>query len=338
MTGRERVRKTLAFQYPDRVPRSLWYLPGVEDFRKKDLDEVLETYPMDIVHVRPDFCYRRGKKVKGERYKSEQVATDEWGCEWHTVQEGVAGEVKSYPLKDLSDVKNLEAPYEIFEGADWTKVDTFCSNTDQFVVAWTTVRPFERMQFLIGTEKLFIELTNPSKELHHLRDVLHSFFMEEMRLWGKTKIDGIMFMDDWGWQQQLLISPKLWRDFFKPLYRNYCDLIHGSNKSAFFHSDGNIMAIYNDLIEVGIDAINSQLFCMDIEGLGAKYKGKITFWGEIDRQHILPFGTQNEVRNAVRRVTNALGSPAGGVIAHCEFGLKDPTENIKTVFETWQSL
>lgn len=338
MTSRERVRKTLEFQYPDRVPRSLWYLPGVERFRKKDLDEVLEAYPLDILHIRPEFCYARGEKVKGERYRSDQFAEDEWGCEWHTVQDGVAGEVKSYPLKDVSDVQGLEAPYEILEGADLTKIDSFCSNTDQFVVAWTTVRPFERMQFLLGTEKLFIELANPSKPLYQLRDVLHAFFMEELRLWRKTKVDGIMFMDDWGWQQHLMISPKLWRDFFKPLYKEYSNLIHEGNKYVFFHSDGNIMTIYSDLIEVGIDAINSQLFCMDIEELGTKYKGKITFWGEIDRQYILPFGTNEEVRRAVKRVKNALGSSAGGLIAHCEFGLNDPIENIKTVFETWQSL
>ncbi|MEM3515676.1 MAG: hypothetical protein QW281_03350, partial [Saccharolobus sp.] len=100
-------------------------------------------------------------------------------------------------------------------------------------------------------------------------------------------------------------------------------------------SDGHIEAIYPDLIEIGIDAINSQLFCMNIEELGRKYRGKVTFWGEIDRQYILPFGTVEEVRSAVRRVRKALDTGRGGVIAQCEWGLKDPKENIEAVFEEW---
>jgi hypothetical protein len=64
----------------------------------------------------------------------------------------------------------------------------------------------------------------------------------------------------------------------------------------------------------------------------------ITFWGEIDRQQILPFGTREQVAEAVRRVKEALWTPKGGIIAQCEFGLKDPVENIEAVFETWESI
>ena len=106
-------------------------------------------------------------------------------------------------------------------------------------------------------------------------------------------------------------------------------MIHAAGKFAFFHSDGHISAIYGDLIEVGIDAINSQLFVMDIEELARLYKGKVTFWGEIDRQYVLPFGTPAEVREAVMRVRRALDDGTGGVIAKCEWGKYDPKENME---------
>jgi len=86
---------------------------------------------------------------------------------------------------------------------------------------------------------------------------------------------------------------------------------------------------------VGMDAINSQLFCMDIEALAAKYKGKVTFWGEIDRQHVLPFAAADEVRQAVMRVRRALDDGSGGIIAQCEWGKNNPKQNIEMVFETW---
>ena len=98
-------------------------------------------------------------------------------------------------------------------------------------------------------------------------------------------------MDDWGSQKSLLINPKQWRKIFKPLYKEYIDLAHQAGKKIFMHSDGYIFDIYGDLIELGLDAINSQLFIMDIEEIGKHFGGQITFWGEIDRQHLLPHGT-----------------------------------------------
>jgi hypothetical protein len=165
--------------------------------------------------------------------------------------------------------------------------------------------------------------------------MLHEFFLRDVEMWAKTDVDGIGFMDDWGAQSSLLISPDLWRAVFKPMYRDYCDIIKGSGKYVFFHSDGHIMDIYPDLIEIGVDAVNSQLFCMDIEEIGRRYKGKITFWGEISRQDILPFGTVTDVREAVYRVRRAHDDGRGGVKAHCEWGVRDPKENIETVFEAW---
>jgi hypothetical protein len=103
------------------------------------------------------------------------------------------------------------------------------------------------------------------------------------------------------------------------------------------HSDGYIADIIPDLVELGLDAVNSQLFCMDIESLGRQTKGKITFWGEIDRQHLLATGTRDEVVNAVKRVKEALYQD-GGVIAQCEFGPGGNPDNVYTVFETWEKM
>ena len=165
--------------------------------------------------------------------------------------------------------------------------------------------------------------------------MLHDFFIDDLKMWVKTDVDGVSMMDDWGSQTSLLISPDMWRDIFKPLYKDYCDLLHENGKFAFFHTDGEVSKIFGELIEVGFDAINSQLFCMDLEDLAEKYAGKVTCWGEIDRQHILPYGTPDEVRDAVNRVRKAMDLGNGGVIAEAEFGLDMPIENIIAVFDEW---
>lgn len=82
--------------------------------------------------------------------------------------------------------------------------------------------------------------------------------------------------------------------------------------------------------------MNSQLFCMNIEELGATFRGKVTFWGEIDRQHLLPFGTPEQVKEGVRRVRRALDDGRGGLIAQCEWGMRDPGANLAAVFEAWE--
>lgn len=71
----------------------------------------------------------------------------------------------------------------------------------------------------------------------------------------------------------MMISPQMERDRFKPLYQEYRSLIKSTGKLVFYHSDGHIMQILSDLIDIGVDAINTQLFCMDIEEIGAQHRG-----------------------------------------------------------------
>lgn len=333
MNSKERMIKTLNHEEVDRIPRDLWCLPYIFKYRKDELAEVNRRFPGDITS--PPYKYGVGKRSKGEENEVGQYV-DSWGSVWHVAEPGVVGEVKEYPLVDWNKLDSYKLPWEILEEADLSQVNKFCENSDKFILVGTQVRPFERMQFLRGTEDLFIDLAYGTKEVYKLRDMLHEFNVKEIQMWADTDIDGVSFMDDWGTQKTLLISPELWREFYKPLYKDYCEILHKKGKYVFFHSDGNIEQIYPDLIEIGINAVNSQLFCMDMEKLGDLYAGEITFWGEIDRQFILPFGTEQDVRSAVNRAANALiKNKRSGVIAQCEWGKNNPQKNIEAVFDEW---
>jgi hypothetical protein len=300
--------------------------------RPDDLEAVLERFPRDLAS--PEACYGRSEREEGTMGAVGSYI-DAWGCVWHVAERGVAGEVKEPPLLNWSALDHFQPPHEILDKADFGQVNRSCAESDRFMMAWTTVRPFERMQFLRGSEALYLDLGYQPAELFRLRDMVHEFFLRELEMWVGTDVDGIGFMDDWGSQHSLLISPRQWRSMFKPLYREYCDLIHGAGKFVFFHSDGHITDIYPDLIEIGVDAVNSQLFCMDIEELGRRHKGRITLWGEISRQDTLPFGTPDDVRAAVRRVRAAFDNGRGGLFAQCEWGIGVSTENVEAVFEAW---
>jgi hypothetical protein len=332
MTGRERVTATLTFNKPDRPPRDLWTLPYILLFRKDELDALREMYPIDISPV-----YRTPDHLEKYKQNAAQIGsyTDDWGSVWHVSEPGVSGEVRAPALADWADLATFKLPRHLICNQDLAYINRCCETTDKFTLSDRNIRPFERLQFLRGTEALFIDIAYGTREFRKLLDMVHEFYLEDIANWCKTSVDGIGMMDDWGSNQNLLVSPRTWRALFKPLYKDYCDLIHAAGKFAFIHSDGNISAIFADLIEVGMDAINSQLFVMDIEELASRYKGKVTFWGEIDRQHVLPFGTTEDVREAVLRVRRALDDGTGGVIAQCEWGKDNSKENIEAVFRSW---
>jgi len=332
MNGRERVKAALNFSAPDRAPRDIWVLPYVPLYRKDEYDVLVQKYPSDIG------ASQLNPGANNESLASMSEAghyTDEWGSVWSVGEAGVIGEVKQPVLSDWSGLKQFQPPWSMLRGRDLSHLNKSCENSTQFMLSPVSARPFERLQFLRGAENLYLDLAEDSREFHKLLEMVHEFYVEDVKSWCASNVDGVFMMDDWGANQSLLINPEVWREVFKPLYKEYCDIIHSNGKYAFFHSDGNIEAIYGDLIDIGFDAINSQLFRMNIERLAELYKGKVTFWGEIDRQQVLPFGNPQDVRAAVRRVRAALDDGTGGVIAQCEWGKDNSLENIETVFKAW---
>ncbi len=337
-TSREIVRKTLTFDYPERLARNTWILPWAEDHYPAEIKELARKYPDDIVNT-PDM-YRKSPLVKGDPYAIGNYI-DEWGCEFKNIQKGVIGEVKKAAIEDVGDLTSLHVPYEILPqdmDAARRTVNEFCASTDKFVKACCCPRPWERLQFLRGTVEAMMDIMTPGCGVKELLAEIHKFHMTELEFWVTTDVDAVMFMDDWGSQNSLLIPPPLWVEYFKPLYKDYCDIAHNNGKFIFIHSDGHITAIYPHLVEIGIDAVNSQLFCMDMAELAKIAKGKLTFWGEIDRQHILPSPVAQDARDAVRKVASHLYDPAGGIIAQFEITPGSNVQNIFAIYDEWEKV
>lgn len=332
-TSRELVLQTLEFRSPARAPRQLWHLPWAEIHHPDELEQIRRDFPSDFDGA-PGFL-REIPKTSGN---ITEVGTfvDEWGCEFHNIQRGVIGEVKNPLVRDwTADRGRIHVPREWLT-IDPDAVNRWCAERDTFVLAGCCPRPFEQLQFLRGTADLYMDLLMQPGELVDFIGEMHAFYCELLEAWSRTDVDGLMFMDDWGSQQGLLIDPALWRDIFKPMYRDYIQIAHGAGKKMFMHSDGHTLEIYPDLSELGLDAFNSQIFCMGVENL-RPFAGKITFWGEIDRQHILPEGTLETVREAVRAAHANLWRD-GGCIAQCEFGAGARPENVREVFAEWERL
>ncbi len=332
-TSRELVLQTLEFRSPSCAPRQLWVLPWAQWNHAGELEDIQRQFPADIDGVDPR--YAEPPVTHGDPYRVGQYK-DEWGCVFTNIHDGIIGEVREPLVADwAADCGKVRIPREWLT-FDRDHVNRQCAASEKFILAAACPRPFEQLQFIRGTENVYGEILDPPPQMLSLLAAMHAFYCDLLEAWVRTDVDGVMFMDDWGSQQSLLIHPSLWREMFKPLYRDYIQIAHAAGKKAFMHSDGHIAAILPDLVEAGLDAVNSQIFCMG-PGKLRPFAGKITFWGEVDRQHLLPHGTPADIDRAVREVHSNLWSQ-GGCIAQCEFGPGGKPANVRQVFATWDEV
>lgn len=338
-TSRERVIRCLRHEQPDRMPREMWVLPWARQKYPQETVEIGRRFPADFGWLAANI-YQPSSREQGDPF-AIGTYVDEWGSVFTNIQAGVIGEVRDPIIPEIDRWREVRPPYETLPtdpNAARDTVNRLCGDTDMFMRASACPRPWERFQFLRGSENAMMDVMDPDDSVLALLHTIHDFYLKELEFWVTTDVDALQFMDDWGAQQQLLIPPAVWRELFKPMYQDYCDLAHAHGKFAFMHSDGCITEIYDGLIEVGVDALNSQLFCMDMADLAQRAKGRITFWGEIDRQHVLPATDPQIGRDAVREVARHLYDPQGGIIAQFEFGPGGNPAVAMAIFDEWDAV
>ena len=144
---------------------------------------------------------------------------------------------------------------------------------------------------------------------------------------------------DFGAQDRPFISPKLYRDLFKPFHTRVNDWIHANTSwKSFMHSDGAMWKLLPDVVEAGFDILNPvQTSATDMEPVRLKetYGDRVTFWGAgVETQTTLPFGAPDEVREMVKERMRIFG-PGGGYVFNTIHNLQAgiPVENIVALYE-----
>ena len=263
--------------------------------------------------------------------------TDAWGIGWRNYKAGIYGEAKFHPLADDAAIDRYRSPKDrIWENFD--QIVASCKEKkDKFLLSHWAIDLFERMQHLRGVEQLFIDIMEESNEFFKIRDIVYDFYEEWLKRWLATDVDGVVFSDDWGTQISTLISPEKFRGLFLPMYRELMGRIKRAGKYVFMHSDGYIVNFMPDLIAAGVDAFNVQVWCMDVDELSEKFRGKITFWGELNRQKELPFGTVEDIKKCIAVMKEKFMCNGGGLIGVSAPGDECPFENIEAGLRYWNN-
>lgn len=337
MTGRERVLRALNFEPTDRVPMDIWVLPAARLAHGEAFAQLQKRYEdrIDIMSFVGPFDHGFTPE-----YYTVGTFTDPWGSVWRNLQPGVVGEVKQPVFADYEAMRGYVSPKAEFL-RQWEQHKPALEQqlrearkTGKFLIGgWVSV--FERLQFLRGTEDLYCDIALEEPELFGLIELVMDYLRAYVDAWAQMDVDAIPFGDDWGTQISLLISPVTWVKLFQPLYQELFERIHAAGKKVFFHSDGYIFDLYPHFIEMGVDAINSQLWCMGVEKVAEQFAGKITFWGEISRQNTLPNGTPEDVKASARKMMQLLRVNGGGLIGQSEMNRDVPLANVQAFYEAW---
>lgn len=216
-------------------------------------------------------------------------------------------------------------PYAVVGNLGWSEI---------FGTAW----------YLRGFEQFAVDMVLDQDMAHALlrrvTDYNLARYARFLELTGDV-LDVILFCDDIGGQQGLLISPAMYRTIIKPYHAELLDLIKTNTQARIMlHSCGSIMPILDDFIEIGADILNPVQVSakgMDTAQLKNRYGARIVFWGAIDTQQVLPGGTPDDVRREVHRRVEDLGTDGGYVAAPVHVVQADvPAENVLALCQAIQ--
>lgn len=218
----------------------------------------------------------------------------------------------------------------------------FRAKTNKAILGGFGANLLEMGQFYFRMDNFLAMLAGEPQRAHRFLDALLEIHMRNLeKFLGAVggSIDIIGFGDDLGAQNSPQISPKMYREFFKPrhamMWKRAKEL---ANVKVMLHCCGAVRPLLPDLIDAGLDAINPvQISCrgMEAEGLKRDFGKDITFWGGgCDTQNILPSATPAQVREHVLHQCEVL-SPGGGWVFQQVHNIMAnvPPENIVAMYD-----
>jgi len=349
---RDRVITTLNHKEPDRVPRDLggrvssmminpynalkkyfslddcgYDTINSDYFVVEEFDErILEAFDIDFRRV-----FLKASSGYEKIIREDGTWLDELGFTRRF--SGMYGEMIDHPLRKAKDPEDIKK-FKFFNAYDPARVEGLkerveylYNKTDYAIVAAGAVGGLlETCNWMRGFDQFPIDLMLDKKIAHTLLDKLNNYYIELMDVFLNIigpYIQIVEMADDLGSQNNLLISPELYREMILPYYKKELDFIKSkTNAKIFHHSCGSVVKAADLLLDAGIDILNSlqpRAAGMDTTFLKDRFGKKLSFHGGIDIQEVMPMGTLKDIENEVKRRI-AIYAPEGGYIicaAHC---------------------
>jgi hypothetical protein len=334
MTGRERVRAALRFQAVDKVPVQYYYTPvGFYEHGEK-LNDLFASLPGDFA----PFDRKPIPVIPPEDFDAEgryhAFRRNDWGALTEYRIFGIAGIVREHPLKDMAKLDGYRFPPaaplsgEAFE-RERARID---AHQREYFACVGAGSLFERLKELRPDEDVLCDIALDEPDIARLADRIVEYDASFVELAVKAGADAVSFGDDYGAERAMLLSPALWRRFFKPRLKELFQPAVDAGLDVIFHSCGMILPILEDLREVGATAIWPQLPLYDMEPFAARCRALgLAVAVHTDRANTMTYGTPAQVRALVEREYEAFRMGEGGAWFYVEADNGFPFENIEAL-------
>jgi uroporphyrinogen decarboxylase len=353
MKPRDRVMAALNHEIPDRCPMQVSFTP---EFATRLRNE-LRVQGAQVHNPHGGGNTYELERAIGEDllltsvgwansyYQESETYTDEWGVTWreHPYETpfgiGHYTEMVEHPLADDDAIESYVPPDphrpELYAEAARVVRDF---KADYWIVGVTVTTIFETAWALRGYQQMLMDLVVDQDLADRIFEIPYQYHLAAAQKLVEMGVDMIWVGDDIGTQRAMLIAPETWRRLFKPRMATFISTLKHINPAVkiAYHSDGVITPIVADLIEIGLDVLNPiQPACMDPAEVKRQFGDKLCFWGSIDEQHTLPFGSPADVRAEVLRRLQTMGRDGGLILGpthHVQ--LDTPMENFWAMVNT----
>lgn len=303
MNSKERVRRAIRFEKPDRVPH---YLP---DGKENDLEWLWITRPEPI------------KPWTNIGDNDEMI--DCWGTVFRRVADGVIGRGEVYKpvLPDISKQAEYELPDmlkpEYCDEIRQAVIDNNKADNPKYILVPAACGSLnEGTHNLMGLENMFYAYYEDPDDLKTFIARLAEKQRESIRMLAEIGVDGVMFYDDWGLQDRLMVSTDQIEEFFMPHYRASWALAHELGMDVWMHSCGQIMDALDGFIDAGLNVIQQdQQENMGVDNLNERFGGRLAFWCPVDIQRTMINGSLDEIRAYATNLIQTLGDHDGGFVS-----------------------
>lgn len=339
MTKKERVLAAINHRQPDRVPKGELHIEA--DLANYLLERV---YPLSYEHFEREVAVRTLLQM-------DLVNVGEWP-EWEV---GVAADGKkliqtiygqTYEASERSRhiikpaIEEIEDAYE-YQKPDIRKVsgemiERYAKETDFFVFAQIG-GPVTQLDEMFSMEDYMVYCLTNTEEMYAISEKVMEYEVEKAKLFLNKGADAIVIGDDVAFNSGIFLPPEIMRKNVFPFWKRAVKEIKAyKNVPVFLHSDGNIYSILDEVVACGFDGVQSiqPSAGMDIKKIKEEYGDKLCLWGNIDLDYVMCFGSEQEVKTAVRETIQIANQNGGHILSTCNTMIASiPKENIMAMIE-----
>jgi len=330
MTRKQRVIAAISHQETDPVPY--------------DVDLTIPARARLIDYVGdPGYIDRIGNHITSAKYGGRKefkpgYARDHFGVIWNQTADKDIGVIDDYLIAEPS-LAGFEFP-ALDEKAWRALLEHAVANAgDHYLMVAVGFSMFERAWSLRGMENILVDMIAEPEFVDEFLDAICDFQCRIIDIALEYPIDGMHFGDDWGQQHGQIMGPDHWRRFIKPRVARMYAKAKAAGKFVSQHSCGDILALFPDLIEIGLDVYQTfQPEIYDIKAVKREFGKDLTFWGGLSTQRALPFLTPDQIKQYTRDMIATM-RPGGGYIAAPTHAIPGdvPPENIVAMVEALQN-